>query len=164
MLIGTNTRSYRIQLIELYPHSIQNAGRSYPSSAMTLTTSASFVAGKDFFAEPLFSHLLPHQQAKKQHCPSSRHSRRLDATSWHKTGCREPRRTTREANLRNDNDLRQVRETLAEDAGVRAMQIGENADLARLDALLAAPPEITGAGAAGTDPPAHSRAPSRSLC
>jgi hypothetical protein len=40
---------------------------------------------------------------------------------------------------------------VAEDAGVRDMQIGENADLARLDHVLAEAREITRAGAAGVD-------------
>src|SRR5450631_2517905 len=39
----------------------------------------------------------------------------------------------------------------AEDAGVRDMQISEDADLARLDHVLAEAREITGAGAAGVD-------------
>ena len=39
----------------------------------------------------------------------------------------------------------------AEDAGVRDMQIGENADLARLDHVLAEAREIARAGAAGVD-------------
>src|SRR5258708_8809181 len=40
---------------------------------------------------------------------------------------------------------------VAEDAGVRDMQIGENADLARLDHVLAEAREITRAGTAGVD-------------
>src|SRR5712675_1427884 len=39
----------------------------------------------------------------------------------------------------------------AEDAGVRHMQIGENADLAQLDHVLAEAREVTRAGAAGID-------------